>query len=104
MGESKRIISHKDKTEHKIISYFILRKMAKRVPLEVAKKLTYLLMASKELLDMMGLGNPEKKDIAANKKGIEEAASDIIDKKPYRYKIGAKKILEKLLTYLHLKG
>jgi hypothetical protein len=73
------------------------------MPLEVAKKLTYLLMASKELLDMMGLGTPEKKDIAANKKGIEEAASDIIDKKPYRYKISAKKILKKLLIYLHLK-
>jgi hypothetical protein len=104
MAKSKYVISHKDKTEHKIVSYFVLRKLAKRMPLEVAKKLTYLLMASKELLDMAGLGTPEKKDIRANKKGIEEAASDIINKKPYRYKVGAQKILKKLLIYLHLKS
>ena len=74
------------------------------MPLEAAKKLTYLLMASKELLDLMGLGKAEKKDIAANKRGIEEAASDIINKRPYRYKVGAQKILKKLLIYLHLKS
>ena len=92
-----------DEIKHKIVAYFILRKLSKLLPLGVAKRLTYLLMASKELLDMVGLGRPEKRDINANKKGIEEASNDIINKKPYRYKLGNKKLVKDLLVYLRLK-
>jgi len=89
-----------DKSEHKIVSYFILRKLARLMPLEVAKKLTRSLMASKEVLDGLGLGNPEEGDIKANEIGIEEAAKDIINKRPYKYKITTKKVVRKLLKYL----
>jgi len=98
----KRDVLQKDKVEHKIVSYFILRKLAERLPLKIAKKFTYLLMASKELLDVAGLGIPEKEDIKANKKGIEEASKDFINKRPYRYKIGTKRLIKDLLIYLHL--
>jgi hypothetical protein len=92
----------RDKTEHKIVSYFILRKLARLMPLTVAKKLTRSLMASKELLDRMGLGDPEEGDIEANEKGISEAIRDIINKRHYRYKITTKKVVIKFLRYLRL--
>ena len=93
---------NKDKVEHKIVSYFILRKLAQLLPLNIAKKLTRLLMTSKELLDKMGLGNYEKEDIKANEKGIKQASEDIINRKPYRYKIGAGRLIKNLLKYLNL--
>ena len=93
----------KDEIEHKIISYFILRKLAQLLPLGVAKKLTHLVMTSKELLDRAGLGTPEERDIRANKKGIKEGSEDVINKRPYRYKVGTKKLIKDLLIYLHLK-
>ena len=102
MGKSKNNNSNKDKTEHKIVSYFILRKLAQLLPLNIAKKLTHLLMTSKELLDKMGLGNYEKEDIKANEKGIKQASEDIINKKPYRYKIGTGRLIKNLLKYLNL--
>ena len=102
MSKSKNNNSGKDKIKHKIVSYFILRKLAQLLPLNVAKELTHLLMSSKELLDKMGLGNPEEGDIKANEKGIREAIEDISNKKPYRYKIGAGRLIKDLLKYLHL--
>jgi len=91
-----------DKSEHKIVSYFIFRKLARLMPLSVAKKLTRSLMKSKELLDRTGLGDPEEDDIKANEKGIEEAAKDVINKRHYRYKITTKKVVIKFLRYLRL--
>lgn len=102
MVESKHNALQKDKIEHKIVSYFILRELAKLLPLEVAKKLTHLLMTSKELLDKIGLGTPEENDIKANEKGIEEASEDLINKRPYRYKVNKKRLIKDLLIYLHL--
>ena len=102
MVKSKNNASNKDKVEHKIVSYFILRKLAKLLPLNVARELTHLLMSSKELLDKMGLGNPEEGDIKANEKGIKQAIEDISNKKPYRYKIGTSRLIKNLLKYLHL--
>jgi hypothetical protein len=101
MAKSKNTFQ-KDKIEHKIISYFILRKLAELLPLKAARRLTNLLMASKELLDSIGLGIPEKNDIKANRKGIEEASKDVINKRPYRYKVGHKRLIKDLLIYLHL--
>lgn len=103
MTKQKHSLFKDDKEEHKIVSYFILRKLAKVIPLGMAQKLTYGLMASKETLDRLGLGNPEKEDIKANELGIKEANEDIISKKPYRYKIGAKRVINSLLIYLRLK-
>jgi hypothetical protein len=103
MAKSKYNALGRDKIKHKVVSYFILRKLAERMPLGLAKKLTHLLMTSKELLDKIGLGNFEEEDIKANKKGIEEASEDVINKRPYRYKGGTKKIVKDLLLYLHLK-
>ncbi len=91
-----------DKTEHKIVSYFILRKLGKLMPLSMAKKLTRSLMKSKETLDRLGLGNPEEGDIKANEIGIEEAEKDVINKRTYRYKITTKKVIIKFLKYLRL--
>lgn len=102
MVKSKNNNSNKDKIEHKIVSYFILRKLAQLLPLNVAKKLTRLLMTSKELLDKMGLGNSEKEDIKANEKGIKQAIEDINNKKPYRYKIGTRRLIKNSLKYLNL--
>ena len=104
MTKSKSNASGKDKIEHKIVSYLILRKLAQLLPLNVAKKLTRLLMSSKELLDKMGLGNFEKEDIKANEKGIKQASEDIINKKPYRYKIGTRRLIKNLLKYLNLEN
>jgi hypothetical protein len=98
---NKTRIPH-DKTEHKVVSYFILRKLGKLMPLSMAKKLTRSLMKSKELLDRMGLGDPEEGDLQANEIGIEEAAKDVINKRPYRYKITTKKVVMKFLRYLRL--
>jgi hypothetical protein len=92
----------KDKKEHKVVSYFILRRLSKNFSLKTAEKMARFLMISKEVLDATGLGNPEKEDIKANEKGVEEAKDDIINKKPYRYKLGNKKFVEKILKYLHL--
>jgi hypothetical protein len=92
----------KDKVEHKIVSYFILRKLSESLPLEAAKKLTLLLMTSKELLDMTGLGTPEIGDIEADEKGIEEGSEDAINEKPYRYEIDNKRLIKDLLIYLRL--
>ncbi len=103
MKKPKDSILQKDKIRHKVISYFILRKLAKLMPLKVAIKLTHSLMASKELLDKTGLGTPEKDDVKANEIGIKEAADDITNKKLYRYKTNSKIILKDLLKYLHLK-
>ncbi len=100
--KSRHNTFQKDKIEHKIVSYFIVRRLAESLPLEVAKKLTRLLMISKELLDAIGLGTPEKDDIKANEKGIKEASKDIINKKPYRYKVANKRLIKDLLTYLRL--
>ena len=102
MAKSKDNDSKKDKIEHKIVSYFILRKLAHLLPLNIAEELTRLLMNSKELLDKMGLGNPEKEDIEANEKGIKEAIEDISNKKPYRYKVGTNRLIKDLLKYLNL--
>ena len=99
---AKRKSLQKDKIKHKVVSYFVLRRLSKRLPLKVAQKLTYLAMTSKELLDMFGLGTPEREDMGANKKGIEEASKDIINKKPYRYRLGTKRFIKDLLKYLHL--
>lgn len=101
MAKSKYNALGRDKIKHKVISYFILRKLAERIPLGLAKKLTHLLMTSKELLDKIGLGNFEEEDIKANKKGINEASEDVIYRRPYRYKVGTKKIVKDLLIYLH---
>jgi len=103
MPKSKHRPLKKDKTEHKIVSYFILRKLAEIIPLEAAEKLTNLLMTSKELLDKFGLGTPDENDIKANRKGIKEASEDIIKKRPYRYKIGTKRLIKDLMIYLRLK-
>lgn len=92
----------KDKLEHKVVSYFILRKLAELLPLKVAKKLTLLVMDSKELLDMTGLGTPELSDIKADEKGVEEAVGDIVNKRPYRYKVDNHRVIKDLLRYLHL--
>lgn len=99
MKESK---DNLDKVEHKIFSYFIMRRLADKFSLKTAKRLTRLLMTSKELLDRFGLGKPEKEDQKANEKGIKEAIKDITDKKPYRYEISDKKIIQRLLSYLRL--
>jgi hypothetical protein len=103
MTKLKHNVLSKDKIQHKIVSYFILRKLAKILPLKMAKNLTHSLMASKELLDKIGLGTYEKEDIKANEIGIKEAREDVINKKPYRYKLGTKKLVKDLLIYLHLK-
>lgn len=102
MTKSKINASNKDKIEHKIVSYFILRKLAQLLPLKVAKELTRLLMSSKELLDKIGLGDSEEGDIKANEKGIKQAIKDIKEKKPYRYKVGTNRLIKNLLKYLHL--
>lgn len=102
MAKSKDNNLPKDKREHKIVSYFILRRLAEKFSLKTAEKMTRLLMISKELLDATGLGNPEKKDIKANEKGIKEAKEDIINKNPYRYRVGNKRLIKKVLKYLLL--
>ena len=102
MTKSKINNLQEDKIEHKIVSYFILRKLTELLPVKVAEQLTRLLMISKELLDAIGLGTPDKKDIIANEKGIKEASQDVVSKKPHRYKVDNKKLIKDLLTYLHL--
>ena len=99
----KKSLFKDDKEEHKIISYFILRKLEKIMPLKVAQKLTRSLMNSKELLDRTGLGNPEEEDKMANEIGIKEASEDIINKNPYRYKVSTKRAIDDFLVYLRLK-
>lgn len=99
----KQSIFKNDKEEHKIVSYFLLRKLVRIMPLKVAQKLGRSLMNSKELLDRTGLGNPEKEDIKANELGIKEASEDIINKKPYRYKVDTKRVIDDFLIYLRLK-
>jgi hypothetical protein len=101
--KQKNSIFKNDKEEHKIVSYFILRKLAKILPLKLARQLTKSLMNSKELLDRTGLGNPEEKDKKANELGIKEANEDIINKKSYRYKVTAKRVIDDFLIYLRLK-
>ncbi len=100
--KSKKTRIAYDKTEHKVVSYFVLRKLARVIPLSLAKKLTRSMMKSKELLDRLGLGDVEKDDIKANERGIEEASKDLINKKPYRYKITTKKVIIKFFKYLRL--
>ncbi|MBD3208537.1 MAG: hypothetical protein GF370_03735 [Candidatus Nealsonbacteria bacterium] len=95
--------SSEDKVEHKIFSYFILRRLAEKFSVRTAKRLTRTLMTSKELLDKLGLGDPEKEDLEANEKGIREAIKDINNKAPYRYNVESKKVVERLLQYLRLK-
>jgi len=103
MAKSKDNNLSKDKREHKIVSYFILRRLAEKFSLKTAEKATRFLMISKELLDSAGFGNPEKKDIEANEKGIKEAKEDIINKNPYRYRVWNKtRLMKKILKYLHL--
>lgn len=103
MAKLKHSDLPKDKIRHKIVSYFILRKLGEILPLNMAKNLTYSLTTSKELLDKFGLGTFEKEDLKANEIGIKEAQDDIINKKPYRYKPSNKKLVKDLLRYLHLK-
>ena len=102
MEKSKDNNLQKDKREHKIVSYFILRRLAEKFSLKTAEKMTRFLMISKELLDVIGLGNPEKKDIEANEKGIKEAKEDIINKNLYRYRVGNKRLIRKVIKYLFL--
>ena len=104
MPRLKNNASNKDKVAHKVVSYFILRRLAQLVTLGAAEELTRLLMNSKELLDRMGFGSPEKEDIKANEKGIREAIEDINNKKPYRYKIKANRLIKDLLKYLNLES
>lgn len=92
----------KDKIEHKVISYVITRKLAEFIPLEISKRITYLIMSSKEILDLTGLGKFEAKDIKADEKGIEEASADIVKNKPYRYNVSENRIIKDVLRYLHL--
>lgn len=103
MKKTKRSIFKNDKEEHKIVSYFILRKLAKILPLKLARQLTRSLMNSKELLDRTGLGNPDEEDKKANEVGIKEGSQDIINKKSYRYKLTAKRVIDDFLIYLRLK-